>query len=188
MNNVYLKEKRWNHLVFRPLQKTDIKVWSDFFKDEASTRFFPPSNDAPLERAERWITKQLNRYAEGSYGLMAICNEKDEMLGQCGILIQKVEDVDLIEVGYHLLPAHRNKGIATLAASFFFRFGFQELKLEEMYSIIHPENISSQRVANKNGLIPFRRVTFYDCPAELFRIDANQWKMLNAAASNGNAE
>ena len=57
-----------------------------------------------------------------------------------------------IEVGYRLLPDAWGQGFATEGATELVHCGFDELGLERIIGITHPDNAASQRVLLKAGL------------------------------------
>jgi [ribosomal protein S5]-alanine N-acetyltransferase len=50
-----------------------------------------------------------------------------------------------------------------------------------LISLIHPENIPSRRVAEKNGMSLERETTFKGFPTQVFAISRAQWIALGAA-------
>jgi RimJ/RimL family protein N-acetyltransferase len=58
-----------------------------------------------------------------------------------------------IEVGYRLRPAAWARGYATEGARELVSYGFDELGLRRIIGITHPENLASQRVLVKAGLV-----------------------------------
>src|ERR1043165_5824363 len=57
------------------------------------------------------------------------------------------------ELGYYVDADHEGKGIVTKAVSKIITYGFEELGLFKMFIRTHEHNISSRKVAEKNGLI-----------------------------------
>jgi RimJ/RimL family protein N-acetyltransferase len=53
---------------------------------------------------------------------------------------------------YRLDHAYRNRGLITEATGVVRDHAFGYLKLPRVISLIHPENIPSHRVAEKNGM------------------------------------
>jgi RimJ/RimL family protein N-acetyltransferase len=51
---------------------------------------------------------------------------------------------------------------------------FAELKLPRVISLIHPDNIASRRVAEKNGMIPEKETVFRSFPTIVFGINREQ--------------
>ena len=74
------------------------------------------------------------------------------MIGQCGLTMQPWKDGEVLEIGYLFNRAFWHKGYATEAAKACKRYAFEVLKAEEVCSIIRDTNISSQKVALRNGM------------------------------------
>ena len=110
---------------------------------------------APFDRegVETWIRRNLDRYEHEGHGLWAlVLKSTGEMIGDCGCVTQEVEDRTAIEIGYHVRRDHWGNGYATEAARACIDFAFEKLGAPRVISMIRPGNISSRRVAEKNGL------------------------------------
>ena len=53
--------------------------------------------------------------------------------------------------------------------------GFADLELPRVISLIHPENIPSRRVAEKNGMDVEKQIIFRDFPTLVYAISREQW-------------
>ena len=53
--------------------------------------------------------------------------------------------------------------------------GFADLKLPHVISLIHPENIPSRRVAEKNGMKVEKKITFRGFPTLVFSMTREAW-------------
>jgi [ribosomal protein S5]-alanine N-acetyltransferase len=53
--------------------------------------------------------------------------------------------------------------------------GFRDWKLSRVISLIHPQNIPSRRVAEKNGMQVEKEITFRGFPTLVFAIAREQW-------------
>jgi ribosomal-protein-alanine N-acetyltransferase len=79
---------------------------------------------------------------------------------QCGLLMQRnVDGRDEVEIGYSFVRRHWNSGFATEAAIACRNFGFADLNLSHLVSLIDPANRASRRVAEKVGRSWDRRVS-----------------------------
>jgi RimJ/RimL family protein N-acetyltransferase len=47
---------------------------------------------------------------------------------------------------------------------------FNDLKLDHIISLIHPDNVASRRVAEKVGMVPEKKTTFKGFPTIVFGI------------------
>ena len=139
-------------LTTRKLTIEDADTWLEFMQGEDSLEFAPYAGPT-LEESKLWIERQLSRYEKDGYGMMALIHkETGEMVGQSGILIQDVEGRKETEVAYHIIPRFRNQGYATEAAKAFKEYIFKMGLSESAISLIHVDNVKSQRVAEKNGM------------------------------------
>jgi RimJ/RimL family protein N-acetyltransferase len=98
-----------------------------------------------------WIDWNKRNYAEYSFGLWIVETLEGEFVGDCGLTWQQVDGARLLEVGYHVRRELQGRGYATEAARACREFATQ-LGQSHLVAIIHPENVPSQRVAEKIGL------------------------------------
>jgi ribosomal-protein-alanine N-acetyltransferase len=80
-----------------------------------------------------------------------------------------------VEIGYRLHPDYWNRGLITEAARTVREHAFGVLKLPRVISLIHPENIPSRRVAEKNQMKVEKEITFRGFPALLYAITREEW-------------
>ncbi len=107
--------------------------------------------------AEHWIAWNRHHYAEHGYGLWVVETHEGAFVGDCGLTVQDVDGTPSVEVGYHVHLALRGQGLATEAAEAV-RDAAREAGVRHLVAIIRPENLPSQRVATKIGLMLERLV------------------------------
>ena len=78
-------------------------------------------------------------------------------------------------IRYRLHPDYWNRGLITEAARAVRDHGFADLKLPHVISLIHPENIPSRRVAEKNGMKGEKEIMFRGFPALVYAMTREQW-------------
>src|SRR4051812_33700159 len=104
-------------LITRFITPDDLTAWQEYCNDSAATRFTSIPGKSPEELAQFFIDRTLLRYAEGrGGGQVLLSKETGELIGLCGLLLQEVNGVNEIEIGYHLLPRFWHQGCATEAA------------------------------------------------------------------------
>jgi ribosomal-protein-alanine N-acetyltransferase len=59
--------------------------------------------------------------------------------------------------------------------------GFRDLKLQRVISLIHPENIPSRRVAEKNGMTAEKEIIFRGFPTTVFALTRERWEKVRDA-------
>ena len=112
----------------------------------------------PLRREEAWarIERFEHQRKERGLGHWAVeQRESGALLGGIGLLHHEdwPEDPHNVEVGWLLDRAAWGHGFATEGALASLRYGFEDLGLERIISIAHPENRASRRVMEKAGLL-----------------------------------
>lgn len=105
------------------------------------------------EEVQDWLERQMKRYEDDGFGLWAvILKETNEMIGQCGCTMQQIEGERVVEIGYLFQEEFWHQGYATEAAIGVKRYGFDTLKVDELFSMIRDTNHASSRVAMRNGM------------------------------------
>ena len=139
-------------LILRRLRRRDLpSLYLILCDDEVMYAY----NGAFSKREARaWFNKQRVRYRRTGLGLWAVVlRETGEMIGQCGLTRQRVEEREVLEIGYLFQRAHWKQGYAIEAARACKRYAFETLDAQEVYSIIRDNNIASMNVAIRNGML-----------------------------------
>ena len=141
------------NLILRELTNDDFYNLCTILQDaQVMYAYEHPFSD---KEVEEWLKKQLDRYSKYGFGLWAvILKNTNEFIGQCGITVQDIGARQILEIGYLFRKDFWHKGYATESAVRCKEYAFEELKAEEVYSIIRDNNIMSQRVAERNGMKP----------------------------------
>lgn len=179
----YLNERETKRLLIRPLVKSDSQEWQEFIMDGIATKYFPDDWKLQPEKSVEWIELQLARYKENRYGLLALVDKSTgKLIGQCGLLSQKVDGKDELEIGYHLIPKYWGNGYAIEAASEFKNISFENNLAESIISIIDTNNSRSQKVAQRNGMTLETQTIFLGMDVFIFRIKMDDY--LKIASGN----
>jgi [ribosomal protein S5]-alanine N-acetyltransferase len=167
--NTYLSEHRTERLTIRPLDATYIEPWTRFLENPESTRYLIASDPVPAENARIWIERQLERYRNGTFGVMALHDTNGSFVGQCGLISQQVEGEPLLEIGYHLYPEYRGMGYASEAATYFREYAFANRIAPFVVSIILKGNEASMAVARRNGMELWKEANWRGLDVMIFR-------------------
>ena len=175
----YIDGIRSKRLVTKFLQAEDWSDWTKFF-DRDKGRFDAVFDKEKSEmKARMWVNHQLSRYQDQTYGMQWLIDQgTKEKIGQCGLLLQDIDGVMELEVGYHTFPEYWGNGYATEAAQMFRDFGFRSLPVRSIISMVDPKNFASQRVAERNGMTrgafkKWKGVEYY-----VYRITREEWQEL----------
>lgn len=138
-------------LYLRELQPLDLGSLSKILQDDQTMYAYEGAfND---QEVQDWLEKQIGNYRRDGFGLWAVVLKKtDQMIGQCGLTWQDFAGRQVLEIGYLFQRAFWHHGYASEAAIACKQYAFEQLKAEEVFSIIRDTNLASQKVAERNGM------------------------------------
>jgi [ribosomal protein S5]-alanine N-acetyltransferase len=79
---------------------------------------------------------------------------ENKVIGFAGL--KYLPELGEADLEFRFLPEYWNKGIATEASLALLDYGFMTLKLERIIAIAMVENIGSQRVLEKSGMVQYK--------------------------------
>lgn len=172
-----LEGQETQRLKFRLLQNSDFETWIDLFRKEGVARFVALDHLAtPEEQCQMWFERAFTRYNDERGGLNVLIDKQtNQLVGQCGLLIQEVDSVTRMEVGYSVLPQFWCNGYATEAAIKCRDYAFENNFTDSLISIIHIENVSSMKVAANNGMKLQTTTVYKGFPVNIFQITKKEW-------------
>ena len=157
-------------LQLRRMTQDDVPALLMVFGDPEVMRYYPSPFDA--SRMQGWVDWNQRSYTECGYGLWAlVLRATGELIGDCGLVNQQVDDLPEIEVGYHVRRDFWGQGLATEAALACLHYGFTALDRRRFVSLIHPQNLASRRVAEKVGMTLRRKVEWKSRPTYIYAVE-----------------
>jgi len=172
-----LEGEETKRLKFRLLEPEDFNSWLALFDGTNVARFLGLGNITTANsQCQKWFDIQENRYKNDLGGMNVLVDKSTgKMVGQCGLLIQEVDNIQELEIGYAVLPNFWKEGFATEAARKCRDYAFENSYADSIISIIHVENLISEKVAMKNGMEKTKRTIHKDMPVNIFRITKKEW-------------
>ena len=176
--DLYHDQLQTNRLITRFLTPEDVHAWALFFKDKEALEFLSTFGmDSCENMSKHWIERQLSRYNQNRFGLQALINKfTGEFIGQCGLITQEIDKKWELEISYHIFKQYWGQGYATEAAKCFIDFAFTNKLAPSVISVIDINNIKSQRVAEKNGLVKERQTKWAHHDVYIYRIALKEWQ------------
>jgi RimJ/RimL family protein N-acetyltransferase len=146
MSPYFLQTER---LGFRLWTETDVELAMALWGDPAVTRFIggPFSREWVLERL---TTEIANGQSHGFQYWPIFLLASGEHVGCCGLKPRKPEE-GILEIGFHLRPAHWGRGYAPEAARAVMSYAFRRLGARALFAGHGPANDASRRVLAKLG-------------------------------------
>jgi RimJ/RimL family protein N-acetyltransferase len=173
-----LENEETERLKFRRILDTDFEEWTKLFDHPDSIRFLGMQDlKTPQEMTQKWFDKMASRLQNDEGGLNVLIDKSTgRLVGQCGLLMQELDGEQRLEVGYAILPEFWGKGYASEASQKCRDYCFQNDFWPDLISIIHIENVGSQRVAKKNGMKIEKSLDDYKgMPIDVFSITKKAW-------------
>jgi RimJ/RimL family protein N-acetyltransferase len=138
-------------LILRELTDDDFDSLYAVLGDSDIMRHYPYTFDEA--RVRNWIAKNKERYRVFGFGLWAVClKETGEMIGDCGLTMQNINNFIRPEIGYHIRADMQHKGYAKEAASAVRDWAFQNTPFRVLYSYMKADNIASSATAQSIGM------------------------------------
>jgi len=146
-------------ILLRRLEMTDLDPLYKLYSDPELRRYFPEGvlNLEETREELEWHTNGHPHYPE--LGLWAtIYKETGMFIGRCGLLPWEIEGKLEVEIAYLLAKDFWHQGLATETAQGILKYGFETLNLPRIICLIDPDNVASQRVAERIGMTLERKV------------------------------
>jgi RimJ/RimL family protein N-acetyltransferase len=133
-------------ITLRPMDERDLAAIEDASGDAEILEWF----DLDTGTAGAYLARKREAWARGTGASFAICEAARRHICVGHVFIERNAD-GRGSVGYWLLEEDRGKGRATRAVRLMASWGMSALRLDRLELHTDPENVASQRVAEKAG-------------------------------------
>jgi RimJ/RimL family protein N-acetyltransferase len=161
-------------LSFRKVEESDFAAWMQFCEEKDALKYIFSKEDlmlSPSQKCEKWFEKVFYRYANNLGGMNALIEKSSgKLVGQCGLLIQTIDGIEELEIGYSLKSDFRGKGYAVEAAQKCKTYAQANKLSDSLISVIIPENHASIAVATKNGMTLDKITMQYGDTVAIYRV------------------
>ncbi len=172
MSSYLLEHQASERLLFRKIVPSDFNDWLPFYYNPLSTKHWDGLPKDPVVACKEQFSRVFERYEMGLGGMNALTLKgTNQLVGMCGLLVQTVDSIEELEIGYSILPEYWLQGFAFEAAHKCKTFAFEKSFAKSLISIIHIDNMPSRKVAIKNGMRLDKTTTYKDNPVHIFRVN-----------------
>ncbi len=149
-------------LIVRAYTMADLSELYAIVSQKEVMEFLPEGimSREETEKALRWIIECYGKNTPRKLVKFSVgVAEKStgKLIGWCGLGPLEFDPSE-IEIYYGLSPAYWGRGFTTEAAKALLQYGFETIGRSRIVAIVKPENIASQRVIEKLGLIYQKRI------------------------------
>jgi RimJ/RimL family protein N-acetyltransferase len=142
-----------NRLILRHLVMNDLDELFALYSDPEIRKYFPDGVKNYEDTKEELGWHMSGNPEHPELGLWAtVHKETGKFIGRCGLLPWEIESKLEIEVAYLLDKKFWHQGLATEAAAGILTYAFKNLNLSRIICLMHPDNIASQKVAERIGM------------------------------------
>ncbi|MBQ6334530.1 MAG: GNAT family N-acetyltransferase [Erysipelotrichaceae bacterium] len=145
---VILETKR---LFLREMNTDNFDALYAILGDPENMKHYPYSFDE--KRVKEWIERNMKRYENNGFGLWAVClKDSGELIGDCGLTLQNIDNKLLPEIGYHIRRDLQRHGYAKEAAKAVLNWAFDNTQYPAIYSYCRYTNTASIKTAEAIGM------------------------------------
>ena len=139
-----------DRLIMREMTEDDFDALYAVLADSDIMQHYPYTFDG--DRVREWIRKNIERYKVFGFGLWAVVlKETGEMIGDCGLTMQIINEQIRPEIGYHIRKDCQQRGYASEAAKAVRDWTFMNTPFNIIYSYMKDTNVPSYRTAMAYG-------------------------------------
>lgn len=165
-------ETEW--LILREIMEEDEQGLFELDSDPEVHRYLGNQPVKSIEQIRLVIAFIQQQYEDNGIGRWAVVEKSSgQFVGWSGLKFFR-EQVnghnDFYELGYRFMKKHWGKGYATEAAKASVKYGFEQLKLDEVFAMTDVNNSASKQVLKKAGFSHIETFSFNEEPTDWFRI------------------
>lgn len=162
-------------LLLRQILPTDADALFELDNNPNVHRYLGNDPVTSIEQVYGYIESIRNQYVKNGIGrFVVVLKESNEVIGWAGIkFITEPENnrVNFYDIGYRLQEKHWRKGYALEAAKAWLDYGFKEMKIPTMIATAHTENIGSNTILQKLGMINKEQFPYEDFVCNWYELE-----------------
>ncbi len=166
-------------LILREMTEDDFPALYSVLAGSDIMSHYPYTFDE--NKVRNWINCNIERYAVFGFGLWAVClKDSGEMIGDCGLTMQKINGTIKPEIGYHIRADKQRMGYAKEAAIAVRDRTFKSTPFNRIYSYMESTNLPSQKTAVAYGC--HKVCEYKDSENKItavYEITRSEWEKIN---------
>lgn len=160
--------------ILRAFTQEDCGPFLEMMAQEDMFQYLPSSTAYTLEGVDKFMRQTQQHWNERGCGWWAVQTKDNPGLIAWGGL-KYLPETDETEVGYVIGRPFWGQGCATEIATAALRFGFESCGLTKIIGLTHPENVASQRVLMKAGLVYVGEFEYFGMISKKYVLKIENW-------------
>ncbi len=165
-------------LVLRPMADSDYKSLQAVISDPETMKYYAK----PYDKAgvQKWIDWCKASQAKRGFSLWSvILKETGQVIGDCGVSMQIIDDEMRPEIGYHLNKKYHRQGIGKEMTQAVRDYFFTHFDYDAVYSYMDYLNEASYKTAAANGMTYLHDYVTADGErCKVYRITRSEWEKI----------
>jgi [ribosomal protein S5]-alanine N-acetyltransferase len=160
-------------LIMREVSEIDAQGFFELDSDPEVHRYLGNNPVKTIEESENVIRRIQKQYEENGIGRWAVVDkETGAFMGWSGLKWEtsSKDGARYYDLGYRLIRKYWGRGIATETAIESLKYGFEKMKLKEIFAAAHVENIASNRILRKTGFQFLETIEAFGAEHNWYRI------------------
>ena len=154
-------------IILRGWQNSDFHPYTTLVSDPVMMRFVG-GGAMSYKKARKEFDGMREQWIDRKIGIFVIADKtSDELLGFTGLFESPL--IDEPELSWSLSAKNHGKGYASEAAVLARNWAYREHNIGPLMSLVHPDNISSKRVAERLGASVESHSTWMGQPRLVYR-------------------
>lgn len=154
-------------IILRGWQDSDFHPYTTLVSDPVMMRFIG-GGAMSYKEARKEFDGMREQWIDRKIGIFVIADKtSDELLGFTGLFESPL--IDEPELSWSLSAKNHGKGYASEAAVLARNWAYREHNIGPLMSLVHPDNISSKRVAERLGASVESHTTWMGQPRLVYR-------------------
>jgi ribosomal-protein-alanine N-acetyltransferase len=146
------------------MTEADASDLHELYSDKDAMKYLTTRTPSTVEESLDWVrTKMALQAADGLSMWSIVEKATGHVIGDCGL---QCEDDSRTEVGlgFRLRRASWHHGFAFEASAACLRAGFEQLRIDRIFSMTHANNVAAQRLMHRLGMEFLERRTWSNRP------------------------
>jgi len=172
-----------SRLKYRSFLNTDLEDMYELDSDPDVHIYLGNNPVTTKKQSEDIIANIQQQYIDNNIGRCAIIlKETGEFIGWSGLKLEGTlrPEFKYYDIGYRLKKKFWGNGYATEAAMASLKYGFQEMKLDQICGAADVNNLASNHILAKIGMTKKEPFVFQGVTCNWYEVTREEWKELQS--------